>query len=170
MLRRVIFRRGMKCARKRASGPSMSERASETNALHSHVRVSVFSTQNIPITFTLLLNNKRDPKPNYSPKRSIIHIPYPHLPTFPHVNLLGANLSLSRSKVLLILHRTIHNLLNQHSNDRRIRTRPFQTLHLTDLLGLGSSNNSQAISSGRLDLRGELLVVGADVDASLLNG
>ena len=150
----------------------MCGRASETTTSHLLVRVSVLSTQIIPITFTLLLKHERDQKPNYLPTNSIIHFTSHQrpLPSFHPLHLLRTNLSLSRSKVLLILHRTIHNLLDQHSNNRRIRTRSLQALHLANLLGLGPSYNSQAISSGRLDLSGELLVVGANVDAPLLDG
>jgi hypothetical protein len=86
------------------------------------------------------------------------------------MHLLGTNLSLRGSQVLLVLHRTIHNLLDQHLNRRVIRRRTLQTLNLTNLFRLRTGYNGQTVGSGALDLRGKLLVVGADVDAALLDG
>lgn len=122
------------------------------------------------IVFLLHLHYFQNTKATPNPITKIYHTLYTLSRAPPtHNHLLCTNLSLSRSKVLLILHRAIHNLLDQHSNRRRISGRSLETLHLSNLLGLGSSYNSQAVSCGALDLSGELLVVGSDVDAPLLN-
>lgn len=79
-------------------------------------------------------------------------------------------LTLRRIKILLILRRSIHNLLYQSIKCVLVRRRlPLQPRHLILLLNLRALDDIQPVERRAGDFLGEFLILGPDVDAALLD-
>lgn len=85
------------------------------------------------------------------------------------LRLLRTCLVCGSCQVLLVLLRAVLHFLDQQLQSRRIRGRTLQAHDLHHLLRLRAGNDRQTVGRWALDLCGQLLVLGADRDALLLD-